>query len=117
QPAQAADIAKAMGVPIHVIGVGNNPTRRSGQFGFMTPPGIGFDESAMQSIADVTGGRYFRAGDEGGLRDIYGEMDRLIKTEIETSESYDYNERFMCFWLPALALLGLEFLIRAFCQR
>lgn len=117
-PLQAAEIAKTMEIPIYVIGVGNNPMRQIRGFGMMAPPGgVGFDESIMESIAEATGGQYFRAGDEAGLRNIYREVDKLVKSEIETSESYDYNERFMLFWFPALALLGLEFFLRAFWLR
>ena len=65
----------------------------------------------------MTGGRYFRARDTEGLKNIYSEIDKLEKTELEVDESSDFEERFHLLWVPALMLLGLEVLFRAFVLR
>ena len=41
------------------------------------------DEEILQKIAEITGGTFFQAKDEKSLRSIYGEIDRLEKTEVE----------------------------------
>ena len=114
QPAQAAEIAKALNVKVYTIGL---ETNYGGMARFlnvpMAAPNRSFDDSQLRQIAETTGGRYFRASDTESLRNIYQEIDRLEKTELEVNETADYNERFMIFWFPALALLGFEFLLRA----
>jgi Ca-activated chloride channel family protein len=48
-------------------------------FGFRLPGGgdAEIDESGLQHIAQVTGGRFFRARDTESLAGIYAEIDRL----------------------------------------
>lgn len=112
KPLQAAEIAKALNVRVYSIGVGRSGGRRG--LPFVNPgQGAGFDDSDLRAIAERTGGKYFLATDERTLKNIYEEIDRLEKTEIEVQESTDFEERFLWFWYPALVLLGLEFLLRA----
>ena len=60
-------------------------------------------ETTLRNIAEITGGKYFRATDEGKLRDIYGEIDRLEKTRIKVTEHRSKNEEYF----PFLELGGL----------
>ncbi|MBX3727627.1 MAG: VWA domain-containing protein [Candidatus Sumerlaeia bacterium] len=118
-PLQAADAAAALGVRVYTIGVGTDgpiqvPTtdlfgRRVMQTIYET-----MDEEVLRQMAAKTGGRYFRATDAVALRRIYEEIDKLEKIEIEVSQYDDYDERFQLLWLPALMLLGIEFLLRGF---
>jgi Ca-activated chloride channel family protein len=55
-------------------------------------------------MADLTGGRYFRATDTESLREIYAEIDELERTEIEVENFTQYDEQFP---IP----LGVGFLI------
>jgi len=115
-PGKAAEIAKALNVKVYTIGLSSNYSMPAARLFGLPTPGSGnasFDETQLRTIAEVTGGKYFRANDEQSLRSIYREIDQLEKTELEVNESADFNERFMLFWFPALALLGLEFLLRA----
>lgn len=113
QPEQAAEIAKALDVRVYTIGLETNYAGMARFFNMPTMGGRSFDDSQLRKIAEVTGGRHFRASDTESLRNIYSEIDRLEKTELEVDEVADFNERFMIFWFPALALLGFEFLLRA----
>ncbi|MEQ8820059.1 MAG: VWA domain-containing protein [Sumerlaeia bacterium] len=101
-PLQAAEAAKALDIRVYTIGMG--------------APGAeqGLDEGTLQEIANTTGGKYYRATSEDVLMRIYNTIDELEKTEIEVSEYADYEERFAMLWYPALILLGLEVLLRAF---
>lgn len=114
-PAQAAEAAKALGVRVYTIGVGSN-TQLSTSDGFIISRPIEFsmDERSLKEVAEMTGGRYFRASNTDALRRIYEEIDRMERTEIEVNEFDDFDERFAWLWLPGLALIGLEFLLRAF---
>jgi Ca-activated chloride channel family protein len=86
-PETAAALAKEKSIRVYTIGVGSkglSPTP------IMTPFGVQFenmpvdiDEETLQSIASITGGKYFRATDASGLRSIYKEIDRMEKREIK----------------------------------
>jgi Ca-activated chloride channel family protein len=119
-PEQASETAKALGVRVYTIGVGRGASfarSRIPGFNLGIQGGQGFDEETLKKIASETGGKYFHATDEKTLKSIYDEIDRMEKSEIEVDESADMNEQFSFFWFPALALLGLEFILRAFWLR
>ena len=83
----------------------------------MAPNQAGYDAKLLSDIAELTGARYYQANDSNRLEEIYAEIDQLEKTELEVNETAEYDERFMFFWFPGLALLGLEFLLRALLLR
>jgi len=116
-PTQAAEIADSLDVRVYTIGVGRTYVQRRGPGGLQFTRPVGFDEETLRQIAETTGGKYYHATDTEKLTQIYSEIDRLEKTEIEVDETADFNERFMFLWTPALLLLGLEFLLRAFWLR
>lgn len=122
-PLQAAEIAKALDVRVYTIGMGGDgpaliqQTDPFGRVRTVSRPDMEVDEVTLRRIADLTGGRYFRATSTEGLTRIYSEINQLEKTEIETEESADYDERFMLLWIPGLILLGMEFLLRGFVLR
>ena len=66
----------------------------------------------MQNVAEMTGGKYFRATDEKKLKEIYASIDQMEKTLIEVTQHSRKHEEY--FWLAAigLGLIGLEFLFR-----
>lgn len=116
-PDKAAEIAEAFGIKVYTIGIGTN-----GPVPFVvdTPFGrrvvherVDLDERTLKQIADITGARYFRATDTAELSKIYGEIDKLEKTEVKMKEYMEYEERFYWFLLPALFLFLCEvFLVR-----
>ncbi len=86
-PETAANLARQKHVCVYTIGVGSMGTA---PMPMMTPLGIQYvdtpveiDEETLRNIANITGGKYFRATDEGSLRDIYKSIDRLEKQKIE----------------------------------
>jgi Ca-activated chloride channel homolog len=115
-PLQAAQIASALGIRIYAIGAGTRgvalmPTRsRDGSVNY-APAQVFIDEFTLERIADMTGGRYFRATDGAALRSIYGEIDRLEKAR-HVAESYQtYVDVFPLVVAVGLALLLLEVLL------
>jgi len=112
-PIAAARAAQAFGVKVYTIGAGsrgNVPFPAKDIFGRKVYQNVrvDIDEEALTEIADVTGGRYFRATDTESLRKVYGEIDKLEKTEIEEIGFTEYEELFDNFLLLALLLLCLE---------
>lgn len=117
-PRQAAEIAASKGIKVYTIGIGTNgqapfPTGYDiyGGLIFEMRP-VEIDELLLEEIADKTGGLYFRATSNETLKNIYSEIDRLEKSEINEIKFYNYTELFAKFLLPALILLLLEIVLR-----
>ena len=84
-PVKAAELARDEGVRIHAIAFGGSGGGLS-VFGLpLRLPGGGggedIDEATLQHIAELTGGRAFRARDTEGLAGIYAEIDRIEPVE------------------------------------
>ncbi len=114
-PLQAAEAAKELGIKIYTIGVGTRgkaPFAVQGLFGQQIQHiHVSIDEELLKKIADLTGGRYFRATDTESLEKIYQTIDQLEKTEAKVKEYHEYEEHFMLFLIPALFLFFLEFVL------
>ena len=111
-PENAADIAVQKKVKIYTIGVG---TRGEAPF-LVRHPVLGeryvyqkvdMDEKTLKTIADKTGGLYFRAEDSEGLKKIYDTIDKLEKTEAKVKSFAEYKELYPFFLFPAFVLLVL----------
>lgn len=111
-PAQAAEAAAAFGVKIYTIGVGSEgpaPFLIDTPFGQQTVyQQADLDEPTLRKIADLTHARYFRAKDTSELLQIYGDIDRLEKSEAKVKEYMEYEERFHWFLIPGLLILLAE---------
>ena len=62
----------------------------------------------LRSVAEKTGGKYFRATNKAALKTVYDEIGELEKTKIEERTYTDFEERYPQFLWPALALILLE---------
>ena len=81
QPRKAAELAAQQKLRIYTIGVGGDPRQVQGFFGMrMVNPAADLDEETLRTIADLTGGQYFRATDKDTLETIYHRLDRLEPT-------------------------------------
>lgn len=116
-PQTASELAVEYGIKTYTIGLGSNGMALSpvainnGVFQYSRIQ-VEIDEELLKEIADATGGKYFRATNNKKLEEIYDEIDKLEKTEIEEFKYYNYEEKFRPLVLLALALLVLEFLLR-----
>ena len=116
-PQTAAEIAKTFNIRVYAIGVGSYSkevkvpihTPYGVQYGTMSSE---FDETTLRTIAQMTGGEYFRATDNNSLRAIYSQIDQLEKTKIRVREYSKRTEHFAPFLMAALACMLLELLIR-----
>jgi Ca-activated chloride channel family protein len=115
-PLSAAEIAKLFKVRVYTIGVG---TRGKAPYPFKTPFGIQYqnvqveiDEPLMQKIADMTGGKYFRATNNAKLVDIYKEIDKMEKSKIDVLEFRKKYEEYLPLALLALLLFVIEIALR-----
>jgi Ca-activated chloride channel family protein len=117
-PMTFAQTAKQFGARVYTIGVGSMTTAKvpvsrtaSGRWVYDTRP-VEIDEKTLTEIADLTGGKYFRADNIAKLKEIYREIDKLEKIKIETNIFIDPQEEFLPFVLIALAFLFIEFVLR-----
>lgn len=115
-PMAAAEAAKSLGVKIYTIGAGTKgmaPFPMKDMFGnvVLQPVEIQLDDELLQKIADLTGGRYFRATDTRSLWQVYDDIDKLEKTKIEDIGYMKYNELFGAFLFPALFLILGEIIL------
>lgn len=98
-PRKAAELAAEAGVRIHTIGVGGDSRTGLGIALGRNP----LDEGTLRGIADLTGGRYFRARDAGELQAIYSMLDELEPVQSDEATFRPVAELFQ--WPLALALL------------
>lgn len=118
EPKTAADLALEYGIKTYTIGLGTNGNAPSpvgynadGSFRFGMRQ-VEIDEALLQEIAQVTGGKYFRATDNDQLEAIYDEINKLEKTEIEEIKYSRYEEKYRPWIFLAGGLLLLELLLR-----
>jgi Ca-activated chloride channel family protein len=120
-PVEAAEAVHTLGIKIYSIGVGGQgeaPFPVQTLFGTrIVRQRVDLDESTLKRIAEIGRGKYFRASDTKGLEEIYRTIDQLEKTEIKVKEFFHYKELYPWFLWPALILLCIEILLRAFVLR
>ena len=117
-PKIASELAVEYGIKAYTIGLGTNGTALSpigilpnGDFQYGRVQ-VEIDEALLEEIAEVTGGKYFRATNNEKLEEIYGEINKLEKTDIDEFKYYNYQEKFRPLVLLAGFLLLLEFLLK-----
>lgn len=116
-PVTASEVAKEMGVKIYTIGIGTNgnapyPTRTmSGAIEF-TPQPVVIDEGTLRTIAEQTGGKYFRATDNKVLSQVFDEIDALEKTQMDVRHFSHTEDNYIIWAWLALGLFALELVLR-----
>ena len=106
-PLDAANLAKEFGIKVYTIGIGNIDVQ---QYGAQQTQD--FDEAVLKKIANTTDGQYFHAGSINGLREIYGNIDKLEKSIIDTSALKRVSEEFYHFVGLALLFIFTELMLR-----
>jgi Ca-activated chloride channel family protein len=111
-PYSAAEIAKEYGIRVYTIGCGTIGTAPiSTPYGVMQM-NVEIDEPLMRSIAQQTGGQYFRAQNKTKLKEVYDEIDKMEKTRITEYHFTNKPDEFFPFLLIALTCFLLEILLR-----
>lgn len=118
-PKIASELAVEYDIKTYTIGLGTNgmalspvsidPRTGNFQYGRIQ---VEIDEELLKEIANVTGGKYFRATNNRKLAEIYDEINKLEKTEIEEFKFYNYEEKYRSLVLLAGLLLLIELLLR-----
>lgn len=87
EPRKAAELARQVGLRIYTIGIGADQLEVASVIGGRRRinPSADLDEETLTHIAQLTGGRYFRATDTATLQEIYELVDEL--EPVETPEA------------------------------
>ncbi len=119
-PIEVAHLAADEGIRIFPILVGTDDQSRepTGMVDAFTGRPIyqkvqnSVNPGLLNQIADITGARYYRAGDEQSLKEDFHEiLNTFEKSRLVDYASADRTELFPWFLLPGLALLALELLL------
>lgn len=112
-PIEAAKLAQHAGIKIYTVGVGaDKQTRRSLLFGTTTfNPSAELDEETLKTVAQITGGRYFRARSTEELAQIYELLDQLEPVEDKPEIYRPVQELFYWALLASLFILLLPLII------
>jgi len=116
-PLTVAEAAQALGVKVYTIGVGMRgmapmPVYFGGRkVGYRQEP-VDIDEDTLEKIAQMTGGKYYRADNAKKFQQIYAEIDKLEKSEAEIKKFMHHDELFAWVISPGLGLVLLEMVLR-----
>lgn len=113
-PVTAADLAVTYGIKIYTIGAG---TRGTAPYPIQDPIfgrryqniEVNIDEEMLTSVAQLTGGRYYRATDTDELINVYNEIDQLEKSEVEELIYTDYKDEYPKYLGLSLLLFVIAF--------
>ncbi len=113
-PSTAAQIARQKGIKVYTIGVGTNGTIQiRDPYGFSTTSlETKIDEQSLSEIAELTGGKFFRATDEKMLSEVFAEIDRLEKTKLDVDRFTLTDENFMPWIFVAFGAMCLGLIMR-----
>lgn len=116
-PATAAEIAKTYDIKLYTIGVGTRgvapyPTNDGWGNIVFRDVEVEIDDKMLTEIAELTGGKYFRATDNEKLKSIYDEINQLEKSEVEVENFTKYHDQYFIFLLIGCLLLISELLIK-----
>jgi len=121
-PVSGAEEAAKAGIVIHTIGIGSTegvpvPVGTGGKKDFLKDAEgntviTKLDEDILKKIAITTGGSYVRASNSNiGLDEIFNEIRKMKKQDLESTMYTEYNDQFQIFAAIALFLLIIDFAI------
>ena len=117
-PNTSADLALLFGIKTYTIGLGSNGNalapialKPDGSFRYGLTK-VEIDEKLLESIATKTGGLYFRATDNKKLKEIYQEINKLEKTDVEEFKYSNAHEMYRLFLLLSISLILLEWILK-----
>jgi Ca-activated chloride channel homolog len=115
-PIAAAEAAHALGIKIYAIGAGSADVAKFpirdifGRRVYTTIP-VDIDEGALQKIADVGGGKFYRAKDTETLKKVYEEINELETSKVAVKHFQHVKEYFALALYPGLLFFSTEVLL------
>ncbi len=116
-PETAARTCASAGIKVYTVGIGKDGlVPYPGPFGSVGPKNYirnHFDGKLLAKVAEITGGRYYRAESSGVFSDNMNEIDRLEKTETETVSYFEFENRTGLPLVAGAILFFTEILLRS----
>jgi Ca-activated chloride channel family protein len=121
-PVKEAEEASKAGIVIHTIGIGSTegvpiPIVNNGKKDYLKDAAgntviTKLDEDILKKIALSTNGNYVRASNSNvGLDEIYNDIKKMKKQDLESTMYTEYNDQFQVFAGIALLLLIFDFMV------
>ena len=101
---EAVELAKRTGVPIYGVQIGEDPFPEAGR---TQPRGDSTSEPDLQQMAQLTGGRYYRAGNANALQAVIGDIGKLERTVTRPSTRRVVQEWYLVPLLFATCLFSI----------
>jgi len=106
EPVTAAELASKFDIKIYTVAAGTQglapyPVTDAWGRQALQKVQVDVDEESLKEIADITGGKFFRATDNETLKNVYDAIDKLERTEIEVTEYQNYTELYSWLTIPA----------------
>ena len=117
-PLTAGDIAAGYGIKIYAIALGKDGVVNYPDVDPLTGARVyrqtnsSINPALLMKITEATGGKFFRASDDGALVRVFAEIDKLEKTKVETKDQVLWTEHFQPFALAALLLFLLDLILK-----
>ncbi|HMJ05561.1 MAG TPA: VWA domain-containing protein [Chthoniobacterales bacterium] len=123
-PTTAAEAIKALKIHLYAIGAGINgvapgpvPDRRggfltdlSGNLLYQNQP-VHFNEAGLKEMAQIAGGKFFRATDTESLEQIFDDIDKLEKSTVTMKKFQQYHDLFPACIIAGCGLLVAQILL------
>jgi Ca-activated chloride channel family protein len=110
-PMQSAAVAKSRGIPVYTIGAGRDGLvpypvfdQQGNTIGYRRVASD-LDQSTLIEIANLTGGRAYRADEAKAIESAFSAIDRAQKIEFQSKSYLLTSELFAWFAAPGLACL------------
>ncbi len=121
-PVKEAEAAAKAGIVIHTIGIGSTdgvpiPLLNNGKKDYLKDVNgntvvTKLDEEILKKIALSTNGNYVRASNSNiGLDEIYAQIKKMKKQDLESTMYTEYNDQFQIFAALAILMLFADFII------
>ena len=115
-PLMAAEAAETLEIKVYTIGAGTRgeaPMPVVDQFGRkrLMRVKVDIDDETLGKVAEMTGGRYFRATDTKSLAKVYDEINTMETTTRTIKKFENYRELFVWFVAAAMLMLVAEIML------
>ncbi|MBA3963337.1 MAG: VWA domain-containing protein [Chthoniobacterales bacterium] len=123
-PTTAAEAIKALGLKFYAVGIGTNGiapfpamdsrgrvlTDTAGNVVYQTTR-VSFNEKGLKEIAQIAGGKFYRATDTDSLENIYREIEKLEKSTVSVKKFQQYRDLFPACLMAGVGVLLAELLL------
>lgn len=99
-PQAAAQAAKEFNIMIHTVGIGSKNTYVP-YYGRLVPAKSDLDEKLLRELSGISGGNFYRANDNAGMKQVMQEINQLERTDNQITKYAEYRE-----FAPILLLLA-----------